>query len=231
MFMITFKSWEEPNLSVLKEIYRRLLETYGPQGWWPAETWFEVVVGAVLTQNTTWKNVERAIENLKKANMLDPKRMFEADNELIERLIKPAGFWKLKARRLKNLLKELSRYDFDFYRLREHLTRDELLSVNGIGPETADSIMLYAFEKPVFVIDSYTRRILGRIGLINGRETYSQLQSMFHQQIKDIETMKEYHALLVEHAKRVCKKNQPRCGSCVLQDLCAASRRFHPGTG
>lgn len=207
-------------MEIITEVFRRLYEAYGPQSWWPAETWFEVVVGAVLTQNTAWKNVERAIANLKKAGLLDPKRMYEADNEFIGKLIKPAGFWQLKSRRLKNVLEKLSEYDFDFYRLREHLTRDELLSVRGIGPETADSILLYAFDKPVFVVDNYTRRIFTRLGVLRGKESYSQIQSIFKRVVKDIETMKEYHALLVEHAKNVCKKRQPKCDVCILKDLC-----------
>jgi len=167
-------------LDLIAEIYRRLYEAYGPQSWWPAETWFEVVVGAVLTQNTAWKNVEKAIENLKLVGLLEPRKLYETNDEFVGMLIKPASFWKLKARRLKNLLKKLSEYDFDFYRLRESLTRDELLSVAGIGPETADSILLYAFEQPVFVVDNYTRRILTRVGILNGKENYSQIQSMFH---------------------------------------------------
>lgn len=125
--MITFKDWEESSLDLIAEIYRRLYEAYGPQSWWPAETWFEVVVGAVLTQNTAWKNVEKAIENLKLVGLLEPRKLYETNDEFVGMLIKPAGFWKLKARRLKNLLKKLSEYDFDFYRLRESLTRDELL--------------------------------------------------------------------------------------------------------
>ncbi|WP_346310551.1 endonuclease III domain-containing protein [Pseudothermotoga sp.] len=207
-------------MDLITEIYRRLYEAYGPQSWWPAETWFEVVVGAVLTQNTAWKNVERAIENLKRAGLLEPRKLYETNDEFVEMLIKPAGFWKLKARRLKNLLQKLAEHDFDFYRLRESLTRDELLSVAGIGPETADSILLYAFEQPVFVVDNYTRRIFTRVGVLNGKENYSQIQSMFQRAVKDIETMKEYHALLVEHAKKVCKKREPRCDSCALKDLC-----------
>jgi endonuclease-3 related protein len=222
--MITFKDWEESSLDLIAEIYLRLYEAYGPQSWWPAETWFEVVVGAVLTQNTAWKNVEKAIENLKLAGLLELRKLYETNDEFVGMLIKPAGFWKLKARRLKNLLKKLSEYDFDFYRLRESLTRDELLSVAGIGPETADSILLYAFEQPFFVVDNYTRRILTRVGILNGKENYSQIQSMFHRAIKGIETMKEYHALLVEHAKRVCKKRGPKCGFCVLNDLCQFSK-------
>jgi len=222
--MITFKDWEESSLDLIAEIYRRLYEAYGPQSWWPAETWFEVVVGAVLTQNTAWKNVEKAIENLKLVGLLEPRKLYETNDEFVGMLIKPASFWKLKARRLKNLLKKLSEYDFDFYRLRESLTRDELLSVAGIGPETADSILLYAFEQPVFVVDNYTRRILTRVGILNGKENYSQIQSMFHRAIKGIETMKEYHALLVEHAKRVCKKRGPKCNCCVLNDLCQFSK-------
>ena len=224
--MITFNDWEESSLDLVAEIYRRLYEAYGPQSWWPAETWFEVVVGAVLTQNTAWKNVEKAIENLKRAGLLEPRKLYETNDEFVEMLIKPAGFWKLKTRRLKNLLQKLAEHDFDFYRLRESLTRDELLSVAGIGPETADSILLYAFEQPVFVVDNYTRRILTRVGILNGKESYPQIQSIFHLAIKDIETMKEYHALLVEHAKRVCKKREPKCDSCVLKDLCRTCNKI-----
>lgn len=207
-------------MNLLKNIYEKLYEAYGPQNWWPAETWFEVVVGAVLTQNTAWRNVEKAIDNLKKNAALDPWKMIQMSEEELAQLIKPAGFWRIKAKRLKKLLEKLSEYNFDLEAIKNDLTREELLKVNGIGPETADSILLYALDRPYFVVDSYTRRILSRIGLLNEKASYIEIQRMFHTVIEDVQVMKEYHALIVEHAKRFCKKNDPKCGSCVLKDVC-----------
>lgn len=207
-------------MHLLKNIYEKLHEVYGPQNWWPAETWFEVIVGAVLTQNTAWRNVERAIKNLKENGALDPWKMMQMSEEELAQLIRPAGFWRIKAKRLKKLLEKLSEYNFDFETIKNDLEREELLNVNGIGPETADSILLYALDRPYFVVDNYTKRILNRIGLLNEKASYSQIQNMFHSVIKDVHTMKEYHALIVEHAKRFCKKNDPKCGSCVLKDIC-----------
>ncbi len=207
-------------MNLLKNIYEKLYEAYGPQNWWPAETWFEVVVGAVLTQNTAWRNVEKAIDNLKKNAALDPWKMIQMSEEELAQLIKPAGFWRIKAKRLKKLLEKLSEYNFDLEAIKNDLTREELLKVNGIGPETADSILLYALDRPYFVVDSYTRRILSRIGLLNEKASYIEIQRMFHTVIEDVQVMKEYHALIVEHAKRFCKKNDPKCDSCVLKDVC-----------
>lgn len=207
-------------MNLLKNIYEKLYEAYGPQNWWPAETWFEVVVGAVLTQNTAWRNVEKAIDNLKKNAALDPWKMIQMSEEELAQLIKPAGFWRIKAKRLKKLLEKLSEYNFDLEAIKNDLTREELLKVNGIGPETADSILLYALDRPYFVVDSYTRRILSRIGLLNEKASYIEIQRMFHTVIEDVQVMKEYHALIVEHAKRFCKKNDPKCGSCVLKVIC-----------
>lgn len=207
-------------MHLLKNIYERLYEAYGPQNWWPAETWFEVVVGAVLTQNTAWRNVERAIKNLKENDALDPWKMIQMSEEELARLIKPAGFWRIKAKRLKKLLEKLSEYNFDFETIKNNLAREELLKVNGIGPETADSILLYALDRAYFVVDNYTKRIMSRIGLLNEKASYNQIQNTFHSVIKDVQMMKEYHALIVEHAKRVCKKKDPKCDSCVLKDIC-----------
>lgn len=207
-------------MNLLKNIYEKLYEAYGPQNWWPAETWFEVVVGAVLTQNTAWRNVEKAIDNLKKNAALDPWKMIQMSEEELAQLIKPAGFWRIKAKRLKKLLEKLSEYNFDLEAIKNDLTREELLKVNGIGPETADSILLYALDRPYFVVDNYTKRILNRVGLLNEKASYIEIQRMFHTVIEDVQVMKEYHALIVEHAKRVCKKNDPKCGSCVLKVIC-----------
>lgn len=221
--MIAFKDREDFQLYLLKDIYQRLYEAYGPQGWWPAESWFEIVVGAVLTQNTAWRNVEKAIDNLKKNGVLDPQKMLEISEEDLAQLIRPAGFWRVKSKRLKRLLTKLSEYDFDFEKIKSNLKREELLAVDGIGPETADSILLYAFDRPYFVVDNYTRRILNRLGLLSDKASYVEIQRVFHSVIEDVYTMKEFHALIVEHAKRTCKKNNPRCGSCVLKDICRCS--------
>lgn len=199
-----------------------LLKFFGPQGWWPARTPFEVIVGAVLTQNTGWKNVERAIENLRSEGLLDPWGIRDLPLKELEELIMPAGFFRVKSERLKNLVDFLcSRYRGDIGKMRLNpgwLLREELLSVNGIGEETADSILLYALEKPFFVIDSYTRRILARSGIITGMERYTHIQSIFMNSLPaDVELFKEFHALLVTLGKGYCKAGTPLCMDCPVR--------------
>ena len=200
-------------------VFNTLLACYGPQFWWPADSAFEVVIGALLTQNTNWRNVEKAIANLKSANMLDSERIRACQIEKLEQLIRPAGFFRQKAGRLQILC--------DFFTGHEGLAawplpalRHALLKLNGIGPETADSIMLYALNQPTFVVDSYTRRIFSRLGLIDANATYQQIQNFFHQQMtSDIGIYQEYHALIVEHAKRFCRA-KPLCCDCPLSMSC-----------
>lgn len=210
---------------LLLRIYGKLIRAYGPQGWWPGDTPFEVAVGAILTQRTNWRNAERAIANLKAAGLLDPEALHEIPQRELERLIRPAGFYRQKAGRLKGFLELLrSQGGMDgLLRLPLPELRERLLSVPGIGPETADSIALYAAGRPIFVVDAYTRRILSRLGLIQGNEPYGELQGLFHRNLPgDTRLFKEYHALLVRHGKEHCR-SRPRCGGCPIGDLCPRS--------
>ncbi|MGY4707132.1 hypothetical protein ACVNPS_05190 [Candidatus Bipolaricaulota sp. J31] len=206
----------------LRDIYARLLAAYGPQGWWPGDTPFEVAVGAILTQATNWRNAARAIANLKDAGSLSPEALGRLREEEIASLIRPAGFFNQKAKRLRAFLDLIRKHGGleALFRLPRERLRSELLSVPGIGPETADSIVLYAAGKPSFVIDAYTRRILSRLGLISGDEDYGELQRLFEENLpRDLELYKEYHALLVRHAKEHCRA-RPRCNGCPLADIC-----------
>lgn len=211
----------------LIEVYRRLLSTYGPQGWWPGDSPFEVAVGAILTQATNWRNAARAIANLKAAGVLTPEALGRLSVAEIARLIRPAGYFNQKAKRLRSfidLATELGGLQ-ELFSLPGQELRERLLSVSGIGPETADSIVLYAAEKPTFVIDAYTRRILSRLGLIRGDENYDELKGLFEGNLPcDTELYKEYHALLVRHGKERCRP-RPRCGGCSLEDMCAFPKK------
>jgi len=208
----------------LLEIYRTLLDFFGPQHWWPGETPFEVTVGAILTQNTSWTNVEKAIGNLKAAGCLDAARLHEIDTAELEKLIRPAGYFRVKARRLKNFIDWLcDNYGGDLRNLKAVGTsrlREELLSISGIGPETADSILLYAFNRPVFVVDAYTARVMVRHGLIAQDDLdYHTLQDLFMSNLEpDAALFNEFHALLVMTGKDYCKPN-PRCSPCPLNPL------------
>jgi len=209
---------------VLKEMYKRMYEALGPQGWWPGETPFEVCVGAILTQNTNWQNVERAIENLKQTGVLSPKALYELPELILAELIRPAGYFRVKATRLKNFIRFLvENFEGDLERLFAlplAEAREALLSVSGIGPETADSILLYAGEKPTFVIDAYTRRILLRHGLATEDMGYEDLREMFMRHLpEDTQLYNEYHALLVAVGKNFCRPQRPRCEECPLKDI------------
>lgn len=199
--------------------YRRLLSAYGPQHWWPAETPFEVMVGAVLTQNTAWGNVEQAIARLKQALELTPEHLLTLTEQQLAEYIRPSGYFNIKARRLRNLCQFIVQQGGEGA-LRQQPTdrlREALLSVNGVGPETADDILLYAFERPVFVIDAYTRRLFSRLGLIEGSEGYEQLRRGVETEFgPDVEAFNEFHALIVRHAKRHCSV-RPRCEGCCIR--------------
>ncbi len=207
---------------LLLEVYRRLLRAYGPQGWWPAETPFEVMVGAVLTQATAWRNVERAIARLKAAGVLSHQGIAALPPKELEELVRPSGFFRQKARRLRALVKlVLDHGDVEaLLSLPPEELREKLLSVPGIGPETADSILLYAAGHPAFVVDAYTKRILHRLGLLPEEAApYAEVQRMFQENLpQDPQLYGEYHALLVRHAKEHCRV-RPRCDGCPLADL------------
>lgn len=216
----------------LSSLYKKLYISFGRQHWWPAESPFEVMVGAILTQNTSWRNVEKAIANLKQAKVLSPQRLHSLSGKRLARLIRPAGFFNLKTKRLKEFLKfYLNAYSGEIQRMREqraNLLRHQLLLVKGIGKETADSILLYSVNKPVFVVDAYTKRILLRHGLINNDYGYDQIQNLFMQNLKnEVKLFNEYHALLVKLGKDFCLKRKPKCGICPVKEfsLAAPSRQ------
>jgi endonuclease-3 related protein len=204
----------------LTSAYKKLYKAYGPQGWWPADAPFEVIVGAILTQNTAWTNVEKAIENLKKAKLLSPKKLKSIPLRSLASLIRPAGYYNIKARRLKNFVSFLySEYGGSIKRLsseRSPALRGELLGINGVGPETCDSIMLYALGKPSFVVDAYTRRVFSRHSHFASSAGYHDIQKYFMDNLpKNIKLYNEYHALIVRLAKEHCR-TKPDCKNCPL---------------
>jgi endonuclease-3 related protein len=211
-----------PPDGALQDLYAALSAAYGVQPWWPADSAFEIVVGAVLTQNAAWSNVEKAIDRLKKADLLSLSALLDSDHDILAETIRPSGYFNIKARRLRNLCVFLAQQGglegFAGQPLDDQ--RAGLLSVNGVGPETADDILLYALHRPVFVIDAYTRRLLLRYELAHGREGYEELRSCFERQLNsDVKLFQQYHALIVMHAKQACRK-VPQCGECALSPDC-----------
>ncbi len=207
--------------SVLQRIYTLLLAHFGPQGWWPGETPFEICVGAILTQNTAWKNVEYAIKNLKQAGLLDEEFFFCANRQTIADCIRPAGYYHVKTKRLQCFAsfvrEQYAGRVVNMHTQEVSVLRKALLAVHGIGPETADSILLYALEKPVFVVDTYTRRVLSRHGLISEAAPYAHIQTLLMQHcIPDIMFFKEYHALIVAIGKAYCRP-RAHCSHCPLR--------------
>jgi endonuclease-3 related protein len=207
----------------LIKIYQKLYSSIGPRHWWPGDSPFEVIIGAILTQNTSWKNVEIAIRALKEKNLLDPLKLYRVGDRLLANTIKSSGFFNIKAKRIKTFM----RFLFENYQgslkkmFSENLTplREKLLKINGIGPETADSILLYAGGKPIFVVDAYTKRILARHNLISKTASYSEIQELFMENLKkDAGMFNEYHALLVYTGKYFCKKT-PNCENCPMKGL------------
>lgn len=221
----------------MQRIYDTLFKKYGKQGWWPLSKGgletkhhngkpvsdkdkFEIMVGAILTQNTSWTNVEKAIFNLNKAKLMSAENIAKAPVNKIALLIKPAGYYNQKAARLK-IIADYFLKNKSIFLLEAKKLRQELLQVNGIGLETADSIVLYAFEKPSFVVDAYTRRIFSRLGLLKEEDKYGEIQKLFESNLpSDVGLFKEYHALIVEHAKRHCRK-KPVCEGCILKKRCS----------
>ena len=211
------------NSEKLMEIYQLLYKRYGQQHWWPGQSRFETALGAILTQNTNWKNVEKAIKNLKHNRCLDAAKLYKMDISILAEMIRPAGYYNIKAKRLKNFLDWLfENHDGQLERLCHvdvYSLRQELLGIKGIGPETADSILLYALDKPVFVVDTYTCRLLGRHGLIEEGADYQSVQDFFQGNLQsDPDLFNEYHALLVCVGKEYCKKT-PNCTNCPLEGL------------
>jgi endonuclease-3 related protein len=207
----------------LTEIYQLLFGRFGPQHWWPGETPFEIITGAILTQNTSWANVEKAIANLKSANLLTPEKLYHLDTSKLAELIRPAGYYNIKTKRLKSFLTWLfHNYDGrleNLYTIDTDRLRTELLAVKGIGPETADSILLYAFGRPIFVVDAYTARVAVRHGLIEPDADYEQLRELFQSNLpQEPQLFNEYHALLVKLGKDFCKPTA-KCPACPLEKL------------
>lgn len=220
----------------LRTVYDRLYAAYGPQRWWPGDSPFEVIVGAILTQSAAWTNVEKALSNLKAVGVLSPEGLAGLGEEDLAALIRPAGYFNAKARKLKSFVTLLfDRFGGDLERLLstplEEL-RPLLLATHGIGPETADSILLYAAGRPVFVIDAYTRRLFERLGLRPDRDTYAGWQLLFASGLpQDAALFNEYHALIVRHCKDVCR-SEPRCRGCPLLEACSTGReRLAPAAG
>lgn len=209
--------------ALLLGIYHKLYKSYGPQHWWPGENPFEVIVGAILTQNTSWKNVERAIQSLKRKGVLSPEGIRNLKRSELSRLIKSSGYYRIKADRLKFFIEFLFKYyhgDLEIMRKEEPgRLRERLLQIKGIGPETADSILLYGFGIPIFVVDAYTRRILSRHGVVSEKASYEEVQGLFMNHLPHQERLfNEFHALLVRLGKTVCKKI-PKCDICPLRGI------------
>jgi len=212
----------------LQDVYRRLYDRYGPQGWWPSDGPFETIVGAILTQNTAWTNANWAVANLKAAGALSPQVMRAMPEPELARLIRPSGYFNAKARKLKAMAVYLVDYGDDPTRWRHRDAKElraELLGVHGIGQETADDIVLYATGLPSFVIDTYTRRVVARLGLAPDRDSYGAFQALFERHLPaDAPLFNEYHALLDHHAKETCLKTSPRCEGCCLLEVCSTGK-------
>ena len=218
----------KPDRKSLLAVFNVCLSAYGPQQWWPGDTPFEIMVGAVLTQNTAWTNVEKAIANLVRHDRLSAAGIIATRKDHLANWLRPSGYFNIKAARLKNFCRwyveaggftALSQLDTD-------VLRDGLLSVNGVGPETADDILLYAFDRPVFVIDAYTRRLFSRLGFIAGDEAYEDIRLAVEDNLgPEVELYNEFHALIVLHAKTVCRV-RPLCGDCLLRPDCPVGRAW-----
>lgn len=217
---------------ILQEIYRRLFDAFGPQHWWPGQSPLEVMVGAILVQNTNWTNVQKAIGNLREEGLMEPHRLARLAMAELEELIRPAGYFRVKAKRLHNLIRfVVDRYDGSLdamFATGLGTLREELLTVNGVGPETADSILLYAGNLPTFVVDTYTHRVMARHGWVGFDADYHQLKDYFESQLADDPAMfNEFHALFVRVGKDHCGKT-PRCDGCPLADLLPHGKPLEP---
>lgn len=205
-------------------IYNKLYTHYGPQGWWPAETPFEMMIGSILVQNTSWHNVDKALDNLRP--FLEPEAIDNLPLDELAQIIRPSGFFNIKAKRIKSFMEWFKTYEYEIDLIKtidRHQLRTELLNIKGIGPETADVILLYAFDTPIFVVDAYARRIFYRLGY-DMPELYDGFRNQIEKELpKDLVLFNEYHALLVVHAKEHCKAS-PICDGCPLMNMC--KKRF-----
>jgi endonuclease-3 related protein len=208
----------------LMTAYDKLLAAFGRQNWWPGDSPFEIMVGAVLVQNTAWRNVERAIANLRDADVMAPRAMYTLAPAELAELIRPAGYYQVKAKRLRNLLKfVVEEYDGSLdamFRGNLNSLREKLLAIHGIGPETADAILLYAGGLPTFVVDTYTHRVLARHGWLDYEATYHDIKDHFESSLPaDVKLYNEYHALLVRVGKEFCRRSAPKCDQCPLAEM------------
>ena len=208
----------------LLKLYDDLYAEYGELNWWPAETPFEIIIGAILGQATAWGNAAKAIDNLKAANLLDPKGMSKLSQDELERLILPSGYYRAKAKKVRAFLTHLQAYHNNqlnsLFDQELPTLREELLSIYGIGEETADCILLYAAKKPSFVVDTYTYRLFERLGWFTGKFHYGRLRGIFMENLPhDRQMFNQYHALIVRHGARVCQKT-PQCDKCMLRSQC-----------
>jgi len=215
------KQFSLPQISL---IFIILYEFFGPQDWWPGESTFEICIGAILAQNTVWKNAERAIENLKTKELLSVEKLFNMQESELAEYLRPSGYYKQKTKAVKNFLTFLfSQYGGSLqqmFKQKTEILRGQLLDIKGIGPETADSILLYAGSKPIFVVDAYTRRLANRHNLANQKASYKELQKLFSKNLSaNVSLFNEYHALIVRLGKTFCLKNEPKCQDCPLFKL------------
>ncbi len=215
------------HLPILQDYYRVLFEAHGPQHWWPGRSRFEVIVGAILVQNTAWQNVETAIRNLRSEKLLTPSAMHAADVARLEAMVRSSGYFRQKAKKLKAftqfLYREYGGSLTKMFSAPTALLREQLLGIHGVGPETADSILLYAGSRPLFVVDAYARRILERHGLVTGAQSYEDVRDIFQRSLpKEPQVFNEFHALIVHTGKEYCRKSEARCARCSL-------KKFLPG--
>lgn len=210
----------------IREVYEVLYRTWGPLGWWPGRDEEDIIIGAVLTQNTSWRNVRRAMDNLEARGLCRLRAIAKARHDRLAVPLHPVGYFNLKAKRLKSAAKWfVEKWDCDWARLRAEPTatlREALLEVHGVGPETADSILLYALDHPIFVVDAYTKRILSRHGIADAKASYDEIQRIFEKHLpRERQLFNEYHALLVKLGNNLCKGRKPLCDECPLGE-----RRF-----
>ena len=221
------------SLPILQDYYRTLLEKHGPQYWWPGRSRFEVIVGAILVQNTAWTNVEAAIRNLRRARLLTMPAMHAVGTAELAQMVRPSGYFRQKANKLKAFTQFLDeKYAgslAEMFQTPTAILREQLLSIHGIGPETADSILLYAGEHPVFVVDAYARRILERHGLASAKHSYEEIRSIFENSLpREPQLFNEFHALLVHTGKNFCRKSVAACSQCSLRRFLPADSPLAP---